>query len=281
MNDFLEIHELAKLSDDEKAHRIEMHLEQAKDLKFDQFIVELLALPLWASMKSSSAKYKEIIIALSNHLSDYKGIEPSYHNQNHFKDVCLSISLLLGTQRVIFSLSSEQSPWKISDHESWILLLSAVCHDLGHDGTINKNPFQLEKRSVELLQEFVEKMPLTLFERKEMVNSIEPIILATDPKYFSTLIDKFNKESRPNRSDYLSMLMVEADLLASALPNKGKILGERLAEEWQLTNPKAAASVKTNKGRLNFLQYIRFLSPQSKALGIEGIRKTSINKAME
>jgi len=281
MNDFLEIHELAKLSDDEKAHRIEMHLEQAKNLKFDQFIIELLTRGLWASADKSTRKYQEVAVALSNHLANFKGMEPSYHNQSHFREVCLSMALLLGTQSVIFPSSTEESPWKVSNHESWILLLSAICHDLGHDGSTNKYPFELEKRSVGLFQEFLEEIPLTLFERKEMVNSIEPIILATDPKYFPTLIDKFNPESRPNRSDYLSMLMVEADLLASVLPNKGKILGERLADEWRLSNPEAATSVKTNKGRLYFLQHIHFISPQSKALGVEEIRKISIEQVSE
>jgi hypothetical protein len=111
--------------------------------------------------------------------------------------------------------------------------------------------------------------------------NFEPIILATDPRYLPTLLDKIISEDNLQRSDYLSMLMIEADLLASALPNKGKILGERLSEEWQLTNPEAAVSVKTDKGRLYFLEHIRFISPQSHALGIEDIRKASINSIKE
>ncbi len=99
--------------------------------------------------------------------------------------------------------------------------------------------------------------------------------------YLPTLLNKFISGNNLQRSDYLSMLMVEADLLASALPKRGKILGERLSEEWQLTNPDAAALVKTDKGRLYFLEHIRFISPQSHAIGIEEIRKISINQVKE
>ena len=171
--------------------------------------------------------------------------------------------------------------WKISKEEAWVLLFCAICHDYGHNGSINKYPFELEKKSLGLVWAFLEQAPLSQIKKKEIINTIEPIILATDPKYLSTLLGKFVSGGNLQRSDCLSMLMVEADVLASALPKKGKFLGERLSEEWQLTNPEAAASVKTDKGRLYFLENIRFISPQSHALGIEDIRKISINQVKE
>jgi len=39
--------------------------------------------------------------------------------------------------------------------------------------------------------------------------------------------------------------------------------------------------VKTKEGRLQFLQHIRFISPQAQALGIEDIRKISIDQVEE
>lgn len=281
MPDFLKFPDLDQLGNAEKANRLEIFLDSTKNVKFDQFMIDLLNEPLWSSREKSSAKYKDLILDLSSYISHANGIEPSYHNQNHFKDVCLSMTLLLRAQTEIVPLLAQSSPWKFSDQEAWILLLCAVCHDLGHDGSVNKHPFDLEKKSVELVQNFLEKSSLTLFEGKEIISAIEPIILATDPRYLPTLLDKIISEDNLQRSDYLSMLMIEADLLASALPNKGKILGERLSEEWQLTNPEAAVSVKTDKGRLYFLEHIRFISPQSHALGIEDIRKASINSIKE
>jgi len=281
MPDFLKFPDLDQLGNAEKANRLEIFLDSTKNVKFDQFMIDLLNEALWSSREKSSAKYKDLILDLSSYISHANGIEPSYHNQNHFKDVCLSMTLLLRAQTEIVPLLAQSSPWKFSDQEAWILLLCAVCHDLGHDGSVNKHPFDLEKKSVELVQNFLEKSSLTLFEGKEIISAIEPIILATDPRYLPTLLDKIISEDNLQRSDYLSMLMIEADLLASALPNKGKILGERLSEEWQLTNPEAAVSVKTDKGRLYFLEHIRFISPQSQALGIEEIRKASINSIKE
>ena len=281
MPDFLKFPDLDQLGNAEKANRLEIFLDSTKNVKFDQFMIDLLNEALWSSREKSSAKYKDLILDLSSYISHANGIEPSYHNQNHFKDVCLSMTLLLRAQTEIVPLLAQSSPWKFSDQEAWILLLCAVCHDLGHDGSVNKHPFDLEKKSVELVQNFLEKSSLTLFEGKEIISAIEPIILATDPRYLPTLLDKIISEDNLQRSDYLSMLMIEADLLASALPNKGKILGERLSEEWQLTNPEAAVSVKTDKGRLYFLEHIRFISPQSHTLGIEDIRKASINSIKE
>ena len=274
----LKFPDLLKINNEEKIDRIEIFLDSTKNVKFDQFMIDLVNDALWLSREKSSAKYKDLILDLSKYISDTNGIEPSYHNQNHFKDVCLSMTLLLRAQTEIVPLLAQSSPWKFSDQEAWNLLLCAVCHDLGHDGSMNEHPFELEKRSVELVQKFLEKSSLTLFERKEIIGAIEPIILATDPRYLPILLDKFVSGDNLQRSDYLSILMVEADVLASTLPNKGKILGEQLSDEWLLSNPAAAAAVKTDKGRLYFLEHIRFISPQSHALGIEDIRKISINQ---
>ena len=217
MPDFLKFPDLDQLGNAEKANRLEIFLDSTKNVKFDQFMIDLLNEALWSSREKSSAKYKDLILDLSSYISHANGIEPSYHNQNHFKDVCLSMTLLLRAQTEIVPLLAQSSPWKFSDQEAWILLLCAVCHDLGHDGSVNKHPFDLEKKSVELVQNFLEKSSLTLFEGKEIISAIEPIILATDPRYLPTLLDKIISEDNLQRSDYLSMLMIEADLLASAL----------------------------------------------------------------
>jgi hypothetical protein len=281
MHDFLKFSDLDKLSYVKKANYLEIFLDSKKNVGFDQFIIDLVSDTFWSSRKNSNVKYKDLILGLSKFISNTNSIEPSYHNQDHFKDVCLSISLLLRAQTEIASSLDQAASWKVSDQEAWSLLLCGVCHDLGHDGSVNKHPFELEKRSIELVQEFLEKSSLTLFERKEIIGTIEPIILATDPRYLPTLLHKFITGNNLQRSDYLSMLMVEADLLASTLPNKGKILSERLSEEWRLTNPDASVSVKTKKGRLYFLEHIRFISPHSSVLGMESIRQLSINELKE
>jgi hypothetical protein len=74
------------------------------------------------------------------------------------------------------------------------------------------------------------------------------------------------------------MLLVEADLLASVLPMRGRILGELLGQEWESNNPKAAAAVASDQGRFKFLEYIRFISPHAIMLKIEAIRYQSIEE---
>jgi hypothetical protein len=74
------------------------------------------------------------------------------------------------------------------------------------------------------------------------------------------------------------MLMVESDLLASALPIHGKMLGKLLGQEWQSSNPKAAAKVASDQGRLKFLEYIQFISPYAIMLKMEDIRQYSIEQ---
>ena len=88
---------------------------------------------------------------------------------------------------------------------------------------------------------------------------------------------KFNEPSaKPTKTDCLCMLMVESYLLASALPIHGKMLGKLLGQEWQSSNPKAAAKVASNKVRLKFLEYMQFISPYAIILKMEDIRHQSI-----
>ena len=250
---------------------------------FGSWVRDLLKTPFWTDKISHIKDIKKICIALADaqDLAFSKTPEPKYHNRSHFKDVCLSITELLKTQKQIALSLDSSSLWVISDHDALILLLCAICHDFGHDGSINTHPFEIEKKSIALVENFLAETSLELFARKEIIKSIEPIILSTDPKYLPILLNKFDSKKNLERADYLSALMVEADLLASTLPQKGKSLGEQLSEEWQLNNPESAAVVKTNKGRLYFLEHIRFISPQSGALGMENIRNISIHQVKE
>ncbi len=251
---------------------------------FSEFVEMLIETELWTSLDFSHNTLKDLCIDLSVQIqqqNDALEWEPNYHCRAHFKDVCIALSLLIQSQKRIDDLTRTNLAQAISAKEAWILLFCAIAHDLGHDGTVNKHPFELEKRSVKLVQNFLEKIPLAAHEWQEIISVIEPIILATDPKYLPTLINKLNTGNNLDRSDYLSIILVEADLLASVLPTKGKILGERLSDEWRLTNPEAALAVKTNRGRLAFLENIRFFSPHSQALGMENIRKISISRVRE
>ena len=138
---------------------------------------------------------------------------------------------------------------------------------------------ELEKKSIALIRSFLKKSPLEHNQVEALMLQVEPILLATDPANLKPLLSKFDSGSVDySKHDCLNMLMIESDLMASALPQRGHELGMRLAQEWQSSNPIAAASVKTNQGRLHFLQHIRFISPHAIALGLEQIRLTSMNQ---
>jgi hypothetical protein len=250
---------------------------------FEAWIKNLLKTPFWESKTSHLPTIKDICIqfAKAQDLAFSVTPEPQYHNRSHFKEVCLSMTQLLKAQNDILPPLDNVSTWKMSDHDSWILLLCAICHDFGHDGSMNQYPFELENKSLEMIDVFMGQISVDSVNRKNIQSTIEPIILATDPSFFSTLVSKFDAADSFSHSDCMAMLMVESDLLASTLPARGEILGKLLSEEWRAHYPEAAMAVSTNKGRLKFLENIRFISPQSQALGIEDIRKASINKVKE
>ena len=251
---------------------------------FRAYIEELITTPFWKSHDYSGNPCPMLCLGLASlidsHYDNLGHSEPAYHSRKHFQDVCLAITVLLDQPIKQDQRSDFHNLWEISREEAWILLFCAIAHDLGHDGSINKTPFQLEKSSIERTRLFLSQSTVTSAAVRELLaQQIEAIILATDPSFLSALLAKFNNPSaNPTKTDCLSMLMVESDLLASALPVRGKILGKLLGREWESIDPEAAAAVTSNQGRLKFLEHIRFLSPHAIMLGMEDIRQHSIEQ---
>ena len=255
---------------------------EKRDLRFQHFIAELLATPFWSSQLYLNNPFPSLCMQLSIAVDDsfdsLEHTEPAYHSRSHFQDVCLSLTLLLQQKPFNESLGPND-PWRLSPAEMWLLLFCAIGHDYGHTGSVNAAPFELEKKSIALIRSFLQTSPLNNDEVDALMLQVEPILLATDPANLKPLLSKFDLGSVAySKHDCLNMLMIESDLMASALPQRGHELGMRLAQEWQSSNPIAAASLKTNQGRLHFLQHIRFISPHAIALGLEQIRLTSINQ---
>jgi len=246
------------------------------------FVEELVKGFFWQKMDYLDNPYKALCLSLSIQIDKgYDSLgknEPPYHSRKHFQDVCLSLSLLLQRQSNIQGNLNGRSNWIASNEEAWILLFCAIGHDYGHDGSINQTPFEIEKESIQKLQDFLLASDIDLLLAKDLLSEIEPIILATDPSYFKTLSSKFiDPHLKPTKTECLSMLMVEADLLASTLPEYGKSLGKLLGLEWSIANPQAAEKVVSTAGRISFLEYVHFFSPHSLNLGMEDIRIQSIH----
>lgn len=205
--------------------------------------------------------------------------EPAYHSRAHFKDVCLALSALASQASHVATRKEPDQQWNLSPEDWWILLFCAIAHDYGHPGTRNQTPFELEKYAVELTQEFLLRHSYPLLKIKALMADLEPIVLATDPRYFATLSGRFLHQVQPNkRVDVMALLLVEADLCASTLPKRGMYLGEQLAKEWEASDSKLAQIVKSLAGRIRFLEGIAFYSPHARQLHIETIRLKSIQE---
>jgi hypothetical protein len=250
---------------------------------FREFLEELLRSSYWKSQDYPNNPYPTLCLGLGSlidsHASSIRGSEPAYHSRKHFQDVCLGLTALLAQPTTSTQPSDLHDPWAITHDDAWVLLFCAVAHDFGHDGSINQTPFELEKSSIEKTRIFLSEGSHESNFIKALEDKMEPIILATDPSFLSSLLAKFTEPSaKPTKADCMSMLLVEADLLASVLPMHGKMLGQLLGQEWESSNPKAAAAVASDQGRLKFLEYIRFMSPHAMILKMEDIRHQSIEE---
>ena len=250
---------------------------------FGGFVDKLIQTTFWESQSYPSNPYPGLCIELAalidSNNSSLGQPEPAYHSRQHFQDVCLALTALLDQPIKSIQKSDFHDLWEISSEEAWFLLFCAIAHDFGHDGSTNKTPFELEKSSIQKTRMFLSQSTAAPHFIKELRAQIEPIILATDPTFLGSLLAKFNAQSiKPTKTDCLCMLMVESDLLASALPIRGKMLGKLLGQEWQSYNPKAAAMVASDQGRLKFLDYIRFISPHAIMLKVDDIRNHSIKQ---
>ncbi|QWE25974.1 3',5'-cyclic nucleotide phosphodiesterase [Polynucleobacter sp. AP-Ainpum-60-G11] len=252
---------------------------------FRGFIKELIHTTFWESQNYSANPYPKICIELAalidSHNSSLGYVEPAYHSRKHFQDVCLALTALLDQPiKPVQKKYDSHDSWEISREDAWLLLFCAIAHDFGHNGSTNKTPSELEKFSIENTRMFLSQSTPDPAEIKELLaKQIEPIILATDLSTLSLLFAKFTEPTaNPTRVDCMSMLIVEADLLASALPMRGKLLGILLGQEWASSNPKAAVLVSSDQGRLQFLEYIRFISPHAIMLKMEDIRNQSIEQ---
>ena len=245
---------------------------------FSKFIELLMNTELWKNLDHSNNALKDLCKGLSIQIQNYNQSldwEPNYHSRSHFKDVCIALSLLIQSQAAITNSPAAHPALSISAKEAWILLFCAIGHDFGHDGTINTSPFELEKRSISHIKHWLSTTNYSPIEMNGLLGYVEPVILATDPKNFQTLL---TKKINQNRTDLMALLMVEADLMASVLPVRGALLSRNLAMEWKQNYPDMAKSVNSIEGRISFLDRIQFTSPHSQVLNISTIQQTHIHQ---
>jgi hypothetical protein len=245
---------------------------------FSKFIELLINTELWKSLDYSNNALKDLCKGLSIHVENHNqslNWEPNYHSRSHFKDVCIALSLLIQSQAAFTNSPVAHPALSVSAKEAWILLFCAIGHDCGHDGTINTSPFELEKKSIAQVHHWLNTTNYPPTKINGLMNYVEPIILATDPKNFQTLL---TKKIDQNRTDLMALLMVEADLMASILPVRGALLSRNLAMEWKQNYPAMAKLVNSIEGRIGFLERVQFTSPHSQVLNVRAIQQTHIRQ---
>lgn len=210
-----------------------------------------------------------------SHLSWFNEVKNKYHNGVHTAQVIHSGAVLL-------SLEKENNPFVIDPHvfekAAPYYLIALMFHDYKHTGKTNKSPFELEEFSCEqftrivLLDEafynFWIEIEFDIDDKLSFIHSIIlNFILATEvTKATKEYRNNYLKEKNDNSIEafsVLSMLMAEADLLSSVLPDIGKVNGRKLAEELDIP------VIATSAGRIGFLKEVKYVSFASEKLKIQ------------
>ena len=250
---------------------------ESKGMHF--FLEMLINTNLWKGWKIDPNPYPSMILTIGSEIDRIasKGNEPAFHSKKHMMDVCLMLSYLLKQEERAEESGVLTPVWKISSLEKWQLLLAAAAHDLGHPGLINSVPFEIEQQSLDLLEALLLGVGNDPTRIQEVLETIKPWILATDHGQYTALLERLSLNT-PKHEDCLAMLLVEADLASSVLPIRGKLLTDRLCEEWAVPCPEKSIALQKQVGYLNFLTSLHFLSPHSVCAGITTILDNSITQ---
>ncbi len=243
------------------------------------YLEALVNSSLWQEWKIESNPYFSMILKVGSEIDRLASIhsEPPYHSKSHMMDVCLMVTCLLMNEFAGVKSFINNHLWATSLSEKWLLLLSAAVHDLGHPGLMNSSPYELELNSLHLLQTLLDREGYDSYQIEEVMKTLSPLVLATEHAQYNNLVNRLTS-SDCLHTDCLAMLLVEADLASSVLPNRGRELTKRLSQEWALLHPKQSADLSNLTGYVKFLKSLKFISPHSNLLGIPEVLRTTISE---
>lgn len=237
------------------------------DVSLGDFVLAILNTTYWRDRTLPDPALKQACIGLAKEIdaSVVGSTEPLYHSRRHFKEVCLALSLLL-------SAGTSQVGWPITDEEAWHLLLAAIGHDYGHEGRPNRSFGELEQKSCCLTGQFMRQAGMNIL----VIDRVENLILATEPTLYETLICSVSGGSVTTTLDFMKILLVEADLFASMLPEYGILLSKCLSKEFSVESPLAAQKIASPEGRLGFLKAHPYVSPNSRAINFGSVIELAV-----
>jgi 3'5'-cyclic nucleotide phosphodiesterase len=245
--------------------------------------VELRAKALgYRPLSSTSRRFDALLAAAMTvaRLSERRcrsAAEPSYHNRLHTADTLICMAALLSqTTSVQDKCSENETRPKVAlrPDQSAFMLLVMLCHDVLHRGKINRFPFENELHTIEYILPVLKRQGVALSDQ----NRLKHLIIHTDPAICSKNHQKTipTPLSLDNRG-LQQVLVNQADISASVLPELAQSQGHALADEWNDDFPDLAAGVRSLQGRLYFLENIAiFSSPQAHTLGLHSLRSKQV-----
>jgi len=193
-----------------------------------------------------------------------QGQEPAYHNRLHIADTLVCMTYLLQASRFL------NVPGANNPAVAALALAIMAGHDFLHPGGSNGHPGEFESRAVQDLQPLVQAAGVAEADGQTLAHCI----MATDP----TRVKSFHLAVRSQpfdlrQRDCLAVLVQEADILASTLPQTQQALTQALSREWAPTQPLAAGQLLLPKNRLLFLEHAAlFSSPAAQLLGLDEVK---------
>jgi hypothetical protein len=161
----------------------------------------------------------------------------------------------------------------LTDEEAWILLLAAIGHDYGHEGRPNHEFGELEEKSCRLVADYLQGQTDIA---SKMLDRVQTLIRATEPTLYAAVTGPYAAGDDLPTLETMKILLVEADLFASMLPEYGILLGCQLSEEFQAEAPQVAQIIASPAGRLGFLKAHPFVSPNAKAMNFGSVIASAI-----
>ena len=192
------------------------------------------------------------------------GHEPAYHNRLHIADTLVCMTYLLKTSAAL-NVPGARHPAVMA-----MALCIMVGHDFLHPGGSNAQPGEFEARAVQDLQPLMADAGLTFEDRQILAYCI----MATDPTRVKGV--HLQVRTRPydlRQADCLTVLVQEADIMASTLPETSAGLTRSLSIEWAPKKPAAAEALLLPQNRLLFLEHAAlFSSPAASCLGLDAVK---------
>lgn len=199
-----------------------------------------------------------------------QGREPAYHNRLHIADTLVCMTYLLKASAIL----------KVPGADNPLLATSALAimagHDFLHPGGSNAQPGEFESRAVQDLQPLMTSAGVAEADRLNIAHCI----MATDPVRVKGM--HLQVRAKPfdlAEPDCLAILVQEADILASTLPQTSTGLTESLAREWAPKQPEAADKLLLPQNRLLFLEHAAlFSSPAARSLGLDAVKLRQVKR---